>query len=346
MLAAGWGRVINTGSMHALVASPYKSAYNAAKHGIAGGRRATACLEKIPKDEVQEAEDHEIRTKKARIKAEKLRLKANKAELKVLEAEAAARKARERRLSLQSGTSTQDEASAKEGPTRDADSAIALEDNDAEAVAREMTKALDWSKVKTSPTKDEDIDEDEGQISDSSSRSPGSSPLVSGSSDLSDSESTSSSAPSSSISESESESDSVPEQSTSKRLHPTRVPPPPRRPPINTQHLCRSMLATGHCKRGAGCQYSHDLPDTLPSLDERKGKLKEKRKVRLGKVKAMGVTIAPVKERRKGLWQVMVEKEQEEERKQVLRAIVFMGENGMLGEEGGKDKTDSENGAA
>ncbi len=36
MLEARWGRVINTGSMHALVASPYKSAYNAAKHGIAG----------------------------------------------------------------------------------------------------------------------------------------------------------------------------------------------------------------------------------------------------------------------------------------------------------------------
>lgn len=30
---AGWGRIVNTGSMHALVASPYKSAYNAAKHG-------------------------------------------------------------------------------------------------------------------------------------------------------------------------------------------------------------------------------------------------------------------------------------------------------------------------
>jgi 3-hydroxybutyrate dehydrogenase len=36
MLDQGWGRIINTGSMHALVASPYKSAYNAAKHGIAG----------------------------------------------------------------------------------------------------------------------------------------------------------------------------------------------------------------------------------------------------------------------------------------------------------------------
>ena len=34
MLERGWGRIINTGSMHALVASPYKSAYNAAKHGV------------------------------------------------------------------------------------------------------------------------------------------------------------------------------------------------------------------------------------------------------------------------------------------------------------------------
>lgn len=36
MKTAGWGRIINTGSMHSLVASPYKSAYNAAKHGLAG----------------------------------------------------------------------------------------------------------------------------------------------------------------------------------------------------------------------------------------------------------------------------------------------------------------------
>lgn len=34
MVERGWGRVINTGSMHAIVASPYKSAYNAAKHGV------------------------------------------------------------------------------------------------------------------------------------------------------------------------------------------------------------------------------------------------------------------------------------------------------------------------
>ncbi len=42
MKAKGWGRVINTGSMHSLVASPYKSAYNAAKHGLAGFTKTIA----------------------------------------------------------------------------------------------------------------------------------------------------------------------------------------------------------------------------------------------------------------------------------------------------------------
>lgn len=38
----GWGRVINIASAHALVASPFKSAYVAAKHGILGLTKATA----------------------------------------------------------------------------------------------------------------------------------------------------------------------------------------------------------------------------------------------------------------------------------------------------------------
>lgn len=36
MKARGWGRIINTASAHSLVASPFKAAYVAAKHGIAG----------------------------------------------------------------------------------------------------------------------------------------------------------------------------------------------------------------------------------------------------------------------------------------------------------------------
>jgi 3-hydroxybutyrate dehydrogenase len=42
MLAAGWGRIINISSLHALVASPYKAAYVSAKHGIAGLTKVVA----------------------------------------------------------------------------------------------------------------------------------------------------------------------------------------------------------------------------------------------------------------------------------------------------------------
>jgi len=36
MKEKGWGRIIQTASAHALVASPYKAAYVAAKHGLVG----------------------------------------------------------------------------------------------------------------------------------------------------------------------------------------------------------------------------------------------------------------------------------------------------------------------
>ena len=42
MKERGWGRIINTASAHSLVASPYKSAYVAAKHGIAGLTKTVA----------------------------------------------------------------------------------------------------------------------------------------------------------------------------------------------------------------------------------------------------------------------------------------------------------------
>ncbi|WP_458790524.1 3-hydroxybutyrate dehydrogenase [Yoonia sp. MH D7] len=42
MRAAGWGRIVNVASAHGLTASPYKSAYVAAKHGIVGFSKVTA----------------------------------------------------------------------------------------------------------------------------------------------------------------------------------------------------------------------------------------------------------------------------------------------------------------
>jgi 3-hydroxybutyrate dehydrogenase len=42
MRKSGWGRVINVASAHGLTASPYKSAYIAAKHGVVGLSKTTA----------------------------------------------------------------------------------------------------------------------------------------------------------------------------------------------------------------------------------------------------------------------------------------------------------------
>ena len=42
MLTTGWGRIVNMGSIHSLVASRYKSAYVAAKHGLLGLTKTVA----------------------------------------------------------------------------------------------------------------------------------------------------------------------------------------------------------------------------------------------------------------------------------------------------------------
>ncbi|MEM8802726.1 MAG: SDR family NAD(P)-dependent oxidoreductase, partial [Pseudomonadota bacterium] len=42
MRNAGWGRVVNIASAHGLTASPYKSAYVAAKHGVVGMTKVVA----------------------------------------------------------------------------------------------------------------------------------------------------------------------------------------------------------------------------------------------------------------------------------------------------------------
>jgi len=42
MIANGWGRIVNIGSIHAKIASAYKSAYTSAKFGISGFTKVTA----------------------------------------------------------------------------------------------------------------------------------------------------------------------------------------------------------------------------------------------------------------------------------------------------------------
>jgi 3-hydroxybutyrate dehydrogenase len=42
MYARDWGRVLNVGSVHSLIASPFKSAYVSAKHGLVGLTKTVA----------------------------------------------------------------------------------------------------------------------------------------------------------------------------------------------------------------------------------------------------------------------------------------------------------------
>jgi 3-hydroxybutyrate dehydrogenase len=42
MKARGWGRIVNVASAHGLVASPFKAAYVAARHGLVGLTKVTA----------------------------------------------------------------------------------------------------------------------------------------------------------------------------------------------------------------------------------------------------------------------------------------------------------------
>lgn len=42
MVGRGWGRIINIASAHGLIASPFKSAYTAAKHGLVGLTKSVA----------------------------------------------------------------------------------------------------------------------------------------------------------------------------------------------------------------------------------------------------------------------------------------------------------------
>lgn len=50
MRAKGWGRIINIGSIHGVIASPYKSAYVAAKHGLIGTSVSQPLTRRILKD--------------------------------------------------------------------------------------------------------------------------------------------------------------------------------------------------------------------------------------------------------------------------------------------------------
>ncbi|RMD39958.1 hypothetical protein DV735_g5164, partial [Chaetothyriales sp. CBS 134920] len=119
-------------------------------------------------------------------------------------------------------------------------------------------------------------------------------------------------------SDSDSDSDGPPEELSSK-LEPEDIVPPPAATGGGTR-VC-SFFAKGNrrCKYGDKCRFSHVRPETEP-----------KRTARAERLAAARATTGP---KRKGLWDVLVDKELEEENKKVLRAIIALGDAGMLDED-------------
>ena len=96
----------------------------------------------------------------------------------------------------------------------------------------------------------------------------------------------------------------TPEQNNQQQTQPSF-----RSQPQSQPEICRNFAKTGKCKFGRRCRRVHERRDN--STRGNAGK--------------------PQQQRRKGLYQTMVAKEQEQERERMLQAIVVLGDAGRLG---------------
>jgi hypothetical protein len=177
---------------------------------------------------------------KAKRKAEKLRRKLEKEEKRIAEAEADAERARKLQES-QKGTldATMEPTTTI---TNEGEHGSELDGQGQEA--RNPLAGSDPSDIPptASQSKEESLVYD-GTVGDS----------VSDTSDSSDW--TSSSGSDTSSDSDDSDNDSAPEQATSRREGPERVPPPPRE---GQKRLCRHFARTGRCVRGKSCKFLHE----------------------------------------------------------------------------------------
>ncbi|KAL6720724.1 hypothetical protein ACLMJK_002649 [Lecanora helva] len=127
---------------------------------------------------------------------------------------------------------------------------------------------------------------------------------------------TSSSGSSSTVSDSE---DDAPCQTTSKRSGPEKVPPPKRDKP---KAICKNFLNHGRCRWGDNCRWRHELPEKGSRMTREKETKRSE-----------GNT------QRVGLHQRLVEREKEQEDDEILRAIMYLGDKGLLNPEVPKEQT-------
>ncbi|KAL3465375.1 hypothetical protein BJX64DRAFT_285634 [Aspergillus heterothallicus] len=212
---------------------------------------------------------------KAKRKAEKLRRKLEKEEKRIAQAEADAERARTIQKSQNAST-----VPTQEGFVLDQD-----QDMQSLPIRLDIGSAPALAKA-------ESLKHDNGTAGDSAL-------------DTSDSDWTSSSGSDTSSDSEDSDEDSTPEQATSRRKGPERVPPPPRE---GQKRLCRNFTRTGRCVHGKNCKFSHEKP-------ERGSKMKP--------AETKG---------RKGLFEALLGRQKEDENRKVMETIVWLGENGLLDE--------------
>ncbi|KAJ5356421.1 Zinc finger CCCH-type [Penicillium concentricum] len=104
--------------------------------------------------------------------------------------------------------------------------------------------------------------------------------------------------------------DSAPDQVTSRRTAPDRVPPPPRE---GKKTVCRYFARNGHCNRGDQCKFLHENDSE-----------------RTSKAKAKPTEKKEKETRRKGLYQALLDRQTQDDDRRAMEVIVWLGQNDML----------------
>ncbi|PLB44732.1 hypothetical protein P170DRAFT_367196 [Aspergillus steynii IBT 23096] len=260
-----------------------------------------------PKEQASSSADPVDAAAKAKQKADKLRRKLMKEQKRVEKAEADAERARMRVEQLQKGTTgavTETISSPRQDQTQ-------LEAQGSTATAPDSAQGFQGKPSEHDEIPDRDTETAEGPItlpagSTKQSQAELSEPaeLSSDASDSSDWTSSSGSESSDSDSDdSDDDDDSAPEQISSRREGPERVPPPAREV---KKRICRHFARNGRCLRGDQCKFLHEAPQ------------------RAAKAK-------PVEKKgRKGLLQALLGRQKEDDDRRVMEAIMWLGENGHL----------------
>jgi Nuclear fragile X mental retardation-interacting protein 1 (NUFIP1)/CCCH-type zinc finger len=303
-------------------------------------------LESVASKKIKKENDlntKEDKATKAALKTEKLKRRLEKAQRDARKAEEALARMQEGSFNIrkEQAENTGSVDFKRESPNRGMLATLPIEteeqmtdpSNELEKLKAELLKEEDDASTNESNTSSKislsDLNNSEPDSEDDTTSSSGSSSY--------------SSSPSSSDPDPNSDSDVAPEELTSKRTAPDRIAPPPRIDPCKpssshtlddtnrpARNLCRNIIRTGRCPFGTRCRYSHDLPEGRSQHGSRRAtEDRGKRKERSNGKTETGTGTKTV---RKGLYQVLVEKEVEDERRAVLTVIMDMGERGLLDE--------------